>query len=100
MKSCAHAAGSRRNHNFIASKLFGINERGKFKPVSSLDAAGIKAQDEELFQTARLINAGFFVNVVFYDYSESFQARSHCVILITISSSVRYAARNAWNAHH
>ncbi|KAL8280760.1 hypothetical protein RQP46_006764 [Phenoliferia psychrophenolica] len=57
-----------RNHNFITNKLFSINERGKFKPVSALDADGIAAQDEELFQTARLINCGFFVNVVFYDY--------------------------------
>lgn len=56
----------RRNHNFIVNKLFSINERGKFKPLDQLDEAGIKQQDEVLFQTARLINCGFFVNVVFY----------------------------------
>ncbi|KAL8280766.1 hypothetical protein RQP46_006770 [Phenoliferia psychrophenolica] len=55
-----------RNHNFIAHKLFSINERGMFKPLSALDADAIAAQDEELFQTARLINCGFFANVVFY----------------------------------
>ena len=58
---------NRRNHNFIVNKLFQINERGKYKPLDQLDAAGIKAQDEDLFQTGRLINCGFFVNVVFYD---------------------------------
>ncbi|KAK4706087.1 linoleate 10R-lipoxygenase, partial [Phenoliferia sp. Uapishka_3] len=72
-----------RNHNFIARKLFSINEAGKFKPVGQLDTDGKKAQDERLFQTARLINCGFFVNVVFYDYIRS-QSRD-------ISSWIRFA---------
>ena len=42
------------------SKLFEINERGTFKPVNELDDAERKKQDEQLFQTGRLINCGFF----------------------------------------
>ncbi|KAM0748536.1 linoleate diol synthase [Meredithblackwellia eburnea MCA 4105] len=57
-----------RNHNFITKRLFQLNETNKYKPVESLDQKGKYAQDEDLFQTARLINCGFFVNVVFYDY--------------------------------
>ncbi|GAA5921037.1 hypothetical protein JCM1841_005069 [Sporobolomyces salmonicolor] len=57
-----------RNHNFIADMLFKINERGKYKPLDQLDDAGKKAQDESLFQIARLVNCGWFLQVVVQDY--------------------------------
>lgn len=76
-----------RHHNFIAHKLKLINENGRFSAVPNRkptdendlnyaralaawqnDPDGTKKQDEELFQTARLINCGFFVNVIFMDY--------------------------------
>ncbi|KAK4702162.1 linoleate 10R-lipoxygenase, partial [Phenoliferia sp. Uapishka_3] len=57
-----------RNHNFLANKLFLINENNAFKPVSELTTEAAAKQDEVLFQTAKLINCAFFVNVVFYDY--------------------------------
>lgn len=76
-----------RNHNFIAQKLALINEQGRFtavpnrKPTDELDSNyaealeawksdpdGLKKRDNEIFQTARLINCGFFVNVIFMDY--------------------------------
>ena len=52
-----------RNHNFVALKIFSINETGKYKDLSDLDEDELKIQDEKLFQTARLINCGFFACV-------------------------------------
>ncbi|KAF9047120.1 heme peroxidase [Hymenopellis radicata] len=57
-----------RNHNFIAKKLFEINERGTFVDPSTLAPERLSAQDEEIFQTARLINCGWFGSIVFSDY--------------------------------
>lgn len=75
------------NHNLIAEKLLAINEGGRFtakaprKPQVMYDATypqdhpdvtaykklveadphGLKQQDEDLFQTARLVNCGWFL---------------------------------------
>ncbi|GAA5940886.1 hypothetical protein JCM1841_000416 [Sporobolomyces salmonicolor] len=57
-----------RNHNWIVDKLLEINQNGQFQPVESLDDAGKKKQDEDLFQVARLVNCGWFLQVVFQDY--------------------------------
>ncbi|GAA5952514.1 hypothetical protein JCM21900_003401 [Sporobolomyces salmonicolor] len=57
-----------RNHNFIADMLFKVNERGKYKPLDQLDDAGKRAQDESIFQIARLVNCGWFLQVVVQDY--------------------------------
>jgi linoleate 8R-lipoxygenase / 9,12-octadecadienoate 8-hydroperoxide 8R-isomerase len=51
-----------RNHNFIVRKLLEINERNRF---SNSDP---KKQDEDLFQTARLINCGYYVKIVLHNY--------------------------------
>lgn len=52
------------NHNFIADKLFSINESGRYKPENELDDASRKWQDNDLFQRARLVNCGWFLGVV------------------------------------
>ncbi|TNY23059.1 linoleate diol synthase [Rhodotorula diobovata] len=57
-----------RNHNFIADKLFSINESGRYKPENELDDASRKWQDNDLFQRARLVNCGWFLGVVVNDY--------------------------------
>ncbi|GAA5956098.1 hypothetical protein JCM21900_002592 [Sporobolomyces salmonicolor] len=57
-----------RNHNWIVDKLLEINQNGQFQPVESLDDVGKKKQDEDLFQVARLVNCGWFLQVVFQDY--------------------------------
>ncbi|KAJ4469566.1 linoleate diol synthase [Lentinula aciculospora] len=57
-----------RNHNYIAKKIFDINERKKYQDPSKLSEAALAAQDEELFQTARLVNCGWFGTVIFSDY--------------------------------
>ncbi|GAA6004081.1 hypothetical protein JCM10207_002416 [Rhodosporidiobolus poonsookiae] len=57
-----------RNHNYIADMLFKINEHGKYKPSDELDEAGKAKQDDDLFEKARLINCGWFTNIVVQDY--------------------------------
>jgi cytochrome P450 len=66
-----------RNHNFIANKLIEVNERNTFFDPASLSPddpkknAKLLAQEEELFQTARLINCAWFGSVIFSDYFSS-----------------------------
>lgn len=50
-----------RNHNYIAEMLFKINERGLFRPWEELNDKEKAWQDEEIFQTARLINGAHFI---------------------------------------
>ncbi|KAG8959793.1 hypothetical protein FRC00_001226, partial [Tulasnella sp. 408] len=58
-----------RNHNYIATKLLAINEQGRWnRNVEGLDKIKKKKQDEEIFQTSRLINCGWFMNTILSDY--------------------------------
>ncbi|KAI0642463.1 linoleate diol synthase [Trametes meyenii] len=63
-----------RNHNFIARKLLELNERQTYVDPASIaqdDPARtekLKTQEEDLFQTARLINCAWFASAVFSDY--------------------------------
>ena len=56
-----------RNHNFIADKIKSINEKGRFNPA----VLSPQQLDEELFQTARLINNGCYFNFIMHDYLRS-----------------------------
>jgi len=60
-----------RNHNYIARKLFLINEAGTFKDPDTLSEDQRKNQDHVIFNTARLVNVGFFVSIVLGDYLAS-----------------------------
>ncbi|KAL4931030.1 peroxidase/cytochrome P450 family protein [Aspergillus undulatus] len=63
-----------RFHNYVADQLALINENGRFtKPESNiLDPveawAAIAKYDNDLFQTARLITCGMYINITLYDY--------------------------------
>ncbi|KAH8992739.1 linoleate diol synthase [Lactarius deliciosus] len=63
-----------RNHNHIANKLFEVNERQTYTkpgdiPHTDKDRAKkIADQDEDIFQTARLINCAWFGSAIFSDY--------------------------------
>ncbi|KAG5221766.1 heme peroxidase [Salix suchowensis] len=50
-----------RNHNYIADKILKINERKRWTDPPPTDPAARALQDEEIFQTARLINGGHFM---------------------------------------
>ncbi|EKM81762.1 hypothetical protein AGABI1DRAFT_90139 [Agaricus bisporus var. burnettii JB137-S8] len=53
---------------YIAKKLYEINERGTYKDPANLTPDKRGDQDEEIFQTARLVNCGWFGMIVFSDY--------------------------------
>ncbi|KAG8854899.1 hypothetical protein FRB96_007299 [Tulasnella sp. 330] len=61
-----------RNHNYIAGKLLAINERGAWeRDLSGMTPQQRNKQDEDIFQTARLVNCGTVINVVLSDYLSS-----------------------------
>lgn len=62
-----------RNHNYIADRILRINERGTFE--TDLTSAwlethpdGAEKQDDEVFNKARLVNCGYFMQVILGDY--------------------------------
>ncbi|KAI0265719.1 heme peroxidase [Gloeopeniophorella convolvens] len=65
---CALLVLLSRNHNYIAEKILSINEWGKFQSPPPTDESARKSQDEEIFQRARLVNTGFFMQIILRDY--------------------------------
>ncbi|KAE8389860.1 heme peroxidase [Aspergillus alliaceus] len=61
-----------RFHNYVAENLLKINEGGRFTlPPTKTEEDKKKAlakQDEDLFQTARLVTNGLYVNISLHDY--------------------------------
>jgi len=62
-----------RFHNYVCDNLISINEDGRFTaPSPSLQgdkaAAAWKKYDEDLFQTARLVTSGLYINIMLLDY--------------------------------
>ncbi|KAF4549621.1 Linoleate 10R-lipoxygenase-like protein [Elsinoe fawcettii] len=62
-----------RFHNYVAEQLAAINENGKFSPprpgVSFADEAKVWAKrDHDLFNTARLVTSGLYMNITLIDY--------------------------------
>nr|GAT46932.1 heme peroxidase [Mycena chlorophos] len=61
-----------RNHNYIADMLLKINERGQWLDPPPSDAKRRALQDEQIFQTARLVNCGHLMRLVMSDYVAGF----------------------------
>ena len=64
-----------RFHNYVADNLAAINEGGRFnKPQGSPDSedsklkAAWKKYDNDVFQTARLVTSGLYINITLVDY--------------------------------
>ncbi|KZT38100.1 linoleate diol synthase [Sistotremastrum suecicum HHB10207 ss-3] len=58
-----------RNHNYVADKLLELNEKGTYNAnIDKLTDAQKAAQDDSIFNVARLINCGWFGSIVFSDY--------------------------------
>jgi hypothetical protein len=62
-----------RFHNYIADQLADINENGRFhKPDKSLtpeqETKSWAKYDNDLFQTARLVTSGLYINIILVDY--------------------------------
>ncbi|EXJ92051.1 hypothetical protein A1O3_00601 [Capronia epimyces CBS 606.96] len=66
---CAIVVCFNRFHNYVALQLKEINEGGRFKiPTDENDVKGIAKLDNDLFQTARLVTCGLYVNIILTDY--------------------------------
>ncbi|KAH0579140.1 hypothetical protein H2248_003293 [Termitomyces sp. 'cryptogamus'] len=65
--TCALLVLLNRNHNYIAQKLLDINENGTYAWPLEKDEDRL-IQDDEIFQRTRLINCGFFMNIILGDY--------------------------------
>jgi linoleate 10R-lipoxygenase len=53
---------------YVAEKILSINENGNFKNPPPTDSSARTAQDEEIFQRARLVNTAYFVQIILRDY--------------------------------
>ncbi|KAH7928581.1 heme peroxidase [Leucogyrophana mollusca] len=61
-----------RNHNYIAEMLLKLNEKKRWSSPPPTDPAARKAQDDEIFETARLVNCGHFISMIMKDYVSGF----------------------------
>lgn len=57
-----------RFHNYAATQLLAINEHGRFSPKPGNTDEALKKIDEDLFQTARLVTSGLYINIILTDY--------------------------------
>ncbi|KAG6817060.1 hypothetical protein H0H87_000238 [Tephrocybe sp. NHM501043] len=71
-----------RNHNFIAKRLLKINERKRWADPVPTDPERLALQDEEIFQTAKLVNCGYFMSAILGDYVGGFLGSSQGFDLI------------------
>ena len=57
-----------RFHNYVVEQLASINEGGRFTKPDDSNAEAYAKYDNDLFQTARLVTCGLYVNIVLKDY--------------------------------
>lgn len=84
---CSVMPNPNLSEKYIAAKLLEINERGTFVDPATLSgndpASKVKllAQEEEIFQTARLINCGWFGMGMSYTLPRSVDF-SHAILVV------------------
>ncbi|KAF5338872.1 hypothetical protein D9611_008746 [Ephemerocybe angulata] len=61
-----------RNHNYIAGQLLKLNEKKKWSSDPISDPKKSQVQDDEIFETARLVNCGHFISMIMSDYVSGF----------------------------
>jgi len=66
--ACALLVLLSRNHNYIAQKILEINEWDRFTQPPPTDQAKRIEQDDEIFERARLVNCGYFMQIILRDY--------------------------------
>jgi hypothetical protein len=82
-----------RFHNYIAKNIAEINEGGKFNPVTATlpeekRAEATRKRDEDLFQTARLITSGLYINITLLDYVRNIVNLNRCDTTWTLDPRV------------
>ncbi|KAG6834140.1 hypothetical protein H0H93_011600, partial [Arthromyces matolae] len=65
-----------RNHNYVAERILKINENKRWRDPPPSNPEALALQDEEIFQTAKLINCGHFRSAVMGDYVAGFLGAS------------------------
>ncbi|KAL7952081.1 heme peroxidase [Trichoderma barbatum] len=72
-----------RFHNYVADILLKINENGRFTLACTADASpedkarAVAKQDHDLFNTARLIVGGLYINISLHDYLRAITNTHH-----------------------
>ncbi|KAI2608367.1 heme peroxidase [Hypoxylon fragiforme] len=72
-----------RFHNYVADILLQINENGRFtldcglNPTPEEKARAVAKQDHDLFNTARLITGGLYINISLHDYLRAITNTHH-----------------------
>ncbi|THH10719.1 hypothetical protein EW146_g8291 [Bondarzewia mesenterica] len=83
-----------RNHNYIARKLLEINERGTYVDPDTIAVDDpnrlqkLNTQEEDIFNTARLINCAWFGSAIFADYFGSILGLFNCLYRWHATTSV------------
>ncbi|KAL4864170.1 heme peroxidase [Aspergillus spectabilis] len=58
-----------RFHNYVAGELKRINEEGRFSPSTRLSKEDAEKEvDKDIFNTARLVTCGLYINIILADY--------------------------------
>ncbi|QSS58355.1 hypothetical protein I7I51_07779 [Histoplasma capsulatum] len=76
-----------RFHNYVAQTLLQINEGGRFTPKGD-DEASLAKLDEDLFQTARLIVGGLYINISLHDYLRAITNTHHSASSLSLDPRV------------
>ncbi|GAB7337179.1 hypothetical protein MBLNU457_g2565t1 [Dothideomycetes sp. NU457] len=66
-----------RFHNHVAQQLVAINENGKFDKPSPQNRKTPEQYENDVFQTARLITCGLYINIVLIDYVRTILNLNH-----------------------
>ncbi|KAH0432490.1 linoleate diol synthase [Colletotrichum camelliae] len=72
-----------RFHNYVADILLKINENGRFTLAVGKDAApedqakAVAKQDHDLFNVARLVTGGLYINICLHDYLRAITNTHH-----------------------
>ncbi|PYI22509.1 heme peroxidase [Aspergillus japonicus CBS 114.51] len=57
-----------RFHNYVVENLATINEGGRFTKPDESNTKAYAKYDNDLFQTARLVTCGLYINIILKDY--------------------------------
>lgn len=57
-----------RFHNYVVTQLAAVNESGRFTKPDESNEKAYAMWDNDLFQTARLVTCGLYVNIILKDY--------------------------------
>jgi len=74
--NCGFRTLTNLEQQYIANKILKINERKRWSDPPPTDPTKRALQDEEIFQTAKLVNCGHFMSAIMGDYVAGFLGAS------------------------